>query len=149
MTLSAWEQQALDTIQDGLTSSDPRLASLLGMFTRLVSDEEMPAREKIRMRPRRGFCHVRRTRNQSRRRTPSVRPRLGFRQAALLVYLAIAGVLIVTALILSRGVSHGTCPSIWAVQCVSSAHTRTATSSAHKTIDTQTRIPDRPHQAPG
>ncbi len=153
MTLSAWEQQALNTIQDGLTSSDPRLAGLLAMFTRLVSGEEMPVREKIRIRSRRNFCHLSRGRhhrkNQSRRRTPSGRPRLGSQQAALLVYVAIAVVLIVTALILSRGVSHDTCPSNWGVQCVNSAHTRTPNSSAHKRVDTQTRVPGRPHQGPG
>jgi hypothetical protein len=153
MTLSAWEQQALDTIQDGLTGSDPRLAGLLAMFTRLVSDEEMPVREKIRIRSRRNLCHSSRGRcrgqNQSRRRTPLVRPHLGFQQAALLVYMAIAVVLIVTVLILNHGVSQDTCPSNWGIQCVSSAHMHTPNSSTHKRVDSHTRVPGRPHQAPG
>lgn len=154
MTLSAWEQQALDSIQDGLASSDPRLAALLTTFTRLVSDEEMPVREKIRARSRRALCHSscgrrRRTRNQPRRRTGLVPRRFGLQQTALLVCAGITAALIVMALTLSRGVSHTTCPSIWAVPCVSSAHARNANSSAHKRTDSQTPVPGRPHQAPG
>ena len=45
MSLSASEQQALDSIEATLTSSDPKLASLLAIFTRLASGEEMPVRE--------------------------------------------------------------------------------------------------------
>jgi len=49
MSLSARERQASDSIDVRLTSSDPKLASLLAIFARLASDEEMPAREKIPM----------------------------------------------------------------------------------------------------
>lgn len=48
MSLSAREQQALDSITDRLAGSDPELAALLTGFTRLASGEEMPPREKIR-----------------------------------------------------------------------------------------------------
>ena len=48
MSLSAWEQQALDSIKDGLAGSDPELAALLSAFTQLASGEEMPDREKVR-----------------------------------------------------------------------------------------------------
>src|SRR6516225_5598947 len=37
MGLSASEQQALDSIESTLTSSDPKLASLLAIFARLAS----------------------------------------------------------------------------------------------------------------
>ena len=47
MSLSAWEQQALDSIKDGLASSDPTLVARLTIFARLASGEEMQAREKI------------------------------------------------------------------------------------------------------
>ena len=40
MSLSASEQQALDSIEATLTSSDPKLASLLAIFARLASGEE-------------------------------------------------------------------------------------------------------------
>ena len=56
MSLSAWEQQALDSIKDGLASSDPTLAARLAIFTRLASDEEMPAREKIQVGSRRAMA---------------------------------------------------------------------------------------------
>jgi Protein of unknown function (DUF3040) len=38
MSLSASEQQALDSIEATLTSSDPKLASLLAIFARLASE---------------------------------------------------------------------------------------------------------------
>jgi len=47
MSLSAREQQALDSIGDELAGADPKLASLLATFARLASGEEMPVREKI------------------------------------------------------------------------------------------------------
>jgi hypothetical protein len=48
MSLSASEQHALDSIEATLTSADPKLASLLAIFARLVSGEEMPVRERVR-----------------------------------------------------------------------------------------------------
>jgi Protein of unknown function (DUF3040) len=45
MSLSAWEQQALDSIEGGLAGSDPELVSLLATFARRASGEEMPVRE--------------------------------------------------------------------------------------------------------
>ena len=47
MSLSAREQQALESIEDGLAESDPGLASRLGIFSRLASGEEMPERDEI------------------------------------------------------------------------------------------------------
>jgi len=46
MGLSVREQQALRSIEGGLTVSAPRLA----MFTRLTAGEAFPARERIRGR---------------------------------------------------------------------------------------------------
>lgn len=42
MSLSAREQRALESIADVLAESDPGLGSLLGTFSRLAADEEMP-----------------------------------------------------------------------------------------------------------
>ena len=39
MGLSEREQQALDSIEDGLAGSDPELASLLATFTRLTAGD--------------------------------------------------------------------------------------------------------------
>src|ERR1700733_6490558 len=66
MSLSAWEQQALDSIRDGLTGSDPGLAALLVGFTQLADGEEMPARENIRTGSRRAICRPRRGRQSPR-----------------------------------------------------------------------------------
>jgi hypothetical protein len=48
MSLSAREQQTLNSIGDGLAGSDPELATLLATFTEQASGEEMPACENIR-----------------------------------------------------------------------------------------------------
>jgi hypothetical protein len=48
MSLNEPQMQALGWIEDGLAGSDPRLASMLNIFSRLAAGEEMPVREKIR-----------------------------------------------------------------------------------------------------
>jgi len=107
MSLSAWEQQALDSISEELTDSDPRLTALLATFTRLVSGEEMPAREKVppgrRRRPRRG-----KVRQHARR----VYLRLGFRRAALLLWLLVTAMLITVGVTVSSA-SQGGCTDLW------------------------------------
>ena len=52
MSLSAREQQTLNSIRDGLAGSDPELATLLATFTEQASGEQMPPRENIRVTPR-------------------------------------------------------------------------------------------------
>jgi Protein of unknown function (DUF3040) len=47
MCLSAREQRLLDGIDERTRRSDPRLASMLTIFTRLTADETMPDRERI------------------------------------------------------------------------------------------------------
>ena len=60
MSLNEPQRQALGSIEDGLAGSDPRLASMLNIFSRLAADEEMPVREKIRVRRGRPAAHRRR-----------------------------------------------------------------------------------------
>jgi hypothetical protein len=43
MSLNEPEMQALGWIEDGLAGSDPRLASMLNIFSRLAAGEEIPA----------------------------------------------------------------------------------------------------------
>jgi hypothetical protein len=131
MSLSAWEQQALDSIKEGLARSDPRLVAMLATFTRLVSDEEMPVREKIRTGPWRAVGR-RRPRSRSHWHASLTHWRLGFRQPVLLVYLLITVALIVTGLVLSRGGGHSACPSVWAVPCASSTAPGTRTIQSHQ-----------------
>ena len=52
MGMSERARQVLGCIEDGLTGSDPALASMRGIFSRLTSGEEMSTREKIQVRRR-------------------------------------------------------------------------------------------------
>jgi hypothetical protein len=125
MSLSRWEQQALDSIADGLGGSDPKLASLLATFARLASGEEMPVREKSQVlqrhatrrphgngSPRRGKVH----------RTRRLCPRLGLQQTIVLLWLAVTIALVAVALVLSRGSGNGPCTEAWgAMVCTQQA----------------------------
>jgi hypothetical protein len=107
MSLNQPETQALGCIADGLAGSDPRLASMLTIFSRLAAGEEMPARQTTRARrgrpaarrPRRARRHPRRgtARPQPRRR----HPRLGWPQARLVVAAVICAALLTAALALT------------------------------------------------
>ena len=128
MSLSTSEQRALDSIKDGLASSDPQLIALLTTFTRLVSGEEMPAREEIQAGSRRAIQRPCRARRYPRQQTmcPPARPackRLGLQRAVLLLWLLTAVVLIPVALVLSHGGSQETCTGSWGMSsCTTSAH---------------------------
>ena len=75
MSFTELKRQALGSIADGLAGSDPRLASMLTIFSRLAAGEEMPAREKTRARCRRPAAHCpRRARRHPRQGTASPQP---------------------------------------------------------------------------
>jgi hypothetical protein len=112
MSLSAWEKQALDSIKDGLASSDPTLVGRLTIFARLAYGEEMPTREKIHVGSRRV---VRRSRPKP-RPTRRAYQRMGSQQAMLL-WLVITVALIAVALTYNRGGSQGACTGSWATFC--------------------------------
>lgn len=123
MSLSAWEQQILDSIADGLTVSDPELAALLSAFTRLASGEDMPDREKVLAGSRRAVWRLRRARWRSRSRRAA--RRLVWERTFLL-WLLTTAVLIaaaVTAGALSLGANGdgGTCTATVALVCVGPA----------------------------
>ena len=114
MSLSAWEQHALDSIKDGLATSDPTLVARLIIFTRLAYDEEMPAREKIQAGPGRavqrpGPGPVHTGRGSQRLGLPQIVPPL--------LWLVTSVALIAVALVCNRGGSQGTCTSSWATFC--------------------------------
>jgi hypothetical protein len=48
MGLPASQRRILERIEHALRGSDPRLAALFSIFTRLTSDEEMPRIEQVR-----------------------------------------------------------------------------------------------------
>jgi Protein of unknown function (DUF3040) len=139
MSLSAWEQQALDSIRDGLTGSDPGLAALLVSFTRLADGEEMPARETVRTGSRRAICRPRRGRQSPRRGGARRAGRLlGYRWTALLLWLAITAGLITVGLVFSRG-GQSTCTTVsWSTVCANPAPAPGSHPTAHDPSGGQT-----------
>jgi len=124
MSLTQPETQALGSIADGLAGSDPRLASMLTIFSRLAAGEEMPTREKTRVRrgrptarrPRRAARHPRRgtARPQPRPRCP----RLGWHQATLVLWAVICAALLTAALALTAS-GRTTCARPMGTACPS------------------------------
>ena len=113
MSLNQSETQTLGTIADGLAGSDPRLASMLDIFSRLAAGEEMPTRAKTRVRRGRPPARPRRARRHPRRGTAlrQVRrlyPRLGRQQAILLLWAVTTAALLATALLLNTS-GHNAC----------------------------------------
>src|SRR5271169_4768941 len=116
MSLSARDRQALGSIQDQITGSDPQLASLMTMFTRLASGEEMSALEDIRAggpRPR-----TRAAAGRTAARTPCAlsrrtRRRLSRQPALYLLWLTVAITLITVTLAINCG-GTGSCTQSWA-----------------------------------
>lgn len=123
MSLSSWERQALDSIKEGLARSDPRLATLLSTFTRLVSTEAMPGQEKIAATRRRAIpCSQRRPRHRGRgaiacacsRSTAAV---VNPQWAVMFLWLVITVAMITLALVSNRGGSAGSCVGLWRPVC--------------------------------
>ena len=114
MSFTELERQSLGSIADGLAGSDPRLASMLNIFSRLAAGEEMPARERTRARRGRPAVHrPRRARRHPRRGTarPQARrlyPRLGRQQAFLLLWAVSTAALLTVALLLNAS-GHNAC----------------------------------------
>jgi Protein of unknown function (DUF3040) len=113
MGLSAWEQQALDSIKNGLAGSDPDLAALLSEFNRLASGEEMPEREKIRAGSRRARPRLRRAARWLSR----------FQLAVLVLSLLTTAAVIAVALVLNAGGNgnYGPCTETVAMVCAGPA----------------------------
>ena len=124
MSLTEPHRQALGSIEDDLAGSDPSLASMLTIFSRLAAGQEMPAREKTPVRRRRPAAHrPRRTRRHPRRGTvfPQPRrlyPRLGRQQAMLLLWAIISAALLAVALALSTS-GHKACIRSMGTACPS------------------------------
>jgi hypothetical protein len=126
MSLNAWEQHSLDSIENGLTCSDPALVALLTTFSRLASNEEMPVSERIRAGSRRAIRYPRRQRrhpshDKIRRRARRVYQRLGLQRAVLILLLLTTVALVVIALALNAGSGHSACTESWPVACAGSA----------------------------
>jgi Protein of unknown function (DUF3040) len=125
MSLSAWEQQALDSIEDELAGSDPKLASLLATFARHALGEEMPVRENIRNQSLR--------RRNVRRPARRLFPRLGLQQTMLLLWLTVTIAVLAIALVLNRGSRNGPCRGSWGMACTQQEPVHSPRPAAHKT----------------
>ncbi len=119
MSLNQPQRQALGWIEDGLAGSDPRLASMLNIFSRLAA-------EKIRVRRGQPAAHrARRARRHPRCgiALPQARrlyPRLGLQQAMLLLWVVITAGLLAVALVLNTSASHKACTRSTGTACPSS-----------------------------
>ena len=126
MSLSASEQQALDSIGATLTSSEPKLASMLAIFARLASGEEMPVRERVRIHRRlqvtRGSQRKQRCSRPDKagRHMRSGFRSLGWRRAALMMCLLAFGGLIAVSVINSHA-KHEKCAHVRIAACVGQA----------------------------
>src|SRR5437588_4965972 len=98
MSLGTWEQQALDSITDGLAGSDPELAALLTTFSQLAAEEAMPARVTLRATSRRAVQGSRQRRGRAYQRAAL--------RYALLVWFLITATMIGAAVARSRGDAH-------------------------------------------
>jgi hypothetical protein len=129
MSLNQLETQALGAIADGLAGSDPRLASMLTVFSRLPAGEDMPARQKTRVGRGRPAAHrPRRARRHPRQgiASPQVRrlyARLGWQHARLLLWAVISAALLTAALILTAS-GPRTCARSMGSACPSPSITR-------------------------
>ncbi len=92
MSLSPWEHEILGRIAEELSGSDPKLASLVTGFNRLVSSEAMPSRSQVPV--------VRRNRRRGEYRRPT---RQAVRTSRLLmaVWFVTTAALIAVALVLN------------------------------------------------
>lgn len=133
MGLSAWEQQALNSIKSGIAGSDPELAALLSAFTRRTAGEEMPDREKVPAGPRQALRRPGRARQR-----PGLRKAfqgLGFLRTALLsLWVLTTAALIAVALVLGNGGDHGSaCTETVTLACAGPAPGHAPGSSLHST----------------
>ncbi len=112
MSLSAWEQQSLDTIKDRLTGSDPELSAMLITFTQLTAGEAMPVRSMLRTRSRRAIQRSRRRARRGRHQASQAYLRLRSRYAVL-AWLLVTVVMIGVAVALSQGNGQSACSGSW------------------------------------
>ena len=109
MSISERERQTLESIEDGLVRSAPKLASMLAIFTRLTASEKMPARGPLRrassLRPGAGFTAGPPAPGQPRRTHPG-------RAAGRWLWLVIAVALLALTVMLDHGTGHTTCTAV-------------------------------------
>ena len=122
MSLTQLETQALGAIADGLAGADPRLASMLTIFSQLAAGEDMPVRQKTRVRRGRAAARrPRRARRHPRRGTAfpqasRLDARLGWPPALLVLGAVVSAALLTAALALTAS-RHNTCARPMGTAC--------------------------------
>lgn len=120
MSISEHEQQALETIEDDLASTGPKLAAMLAIFTRLTAGEEMPRRERVRRVLAPPLATASSTADAGTEGRPArfrqVIPRLR-RQSAWLVWVIAAVALIAWMLTFDHGAGKGACLAARTAAC--------------------------------
>jgi DUF3040 family protein len=101
MSISERERQTLESIEDRLARSAPKLASMLSIFTRLTASEKMPPREPVRRFAGIAAGHQALVRTR-RRPYPT-------RAARQWLWLVAAIALLVLVVFLGRGTSRSPC----------------------------------------
>ncbi len=99
MGLPARQRRVLERIESTLRGSDPRLAALYAIFSRLTRDEEMPRIEQVRYGVRRAVARVGQISATIRART---RLRLLPRQPAVLFFPLVLVVAVVSIVLIAR-----------------------------------------------
>jgi hypothetical protein len=134
MSLSAWEQRALHSIENGLAGSDPELTTLVAAFTELASGEEMPTVEQVMPGSWPAFRHPARKARRLRRawasRATGRRPTTRWTMLLLLLLTVIS--VISVALAFSRGsTGRDTCATPWIASCASPAPATRSAPATH------------------
>ena len=116
--MSAAEQRTLSYVADELAASDPKLASMLQVFNRLASDEEMPPRRRAGG-SQQEVGDLRRTRRCTRKRR--LRRRSVNVVWPVLTWILLTVALITVAVVLSN-IGHGSdgrwdCSQLWPTTC--------------------------------
>jgi hypothetical protein len=121
---------------------------MLTIFSRLAAGEEMPVREKIRVRRGRPAAHrQRRARRHPRRSTAPPRAsrldrRLGWQQAMLLLWAIISAALLATALVLNTS-GHKACIRSMGTACPASPAPQHANASHVMNLRLLAEVPSR------
>ena len=99
MGLPARQRRVLDRIESTLRGSDPRLAALYAIFSRLTRDEEMPRIEQVRYGVRRAVARVGHVTAGVRARTHI---RLVPRQPVVLIFPLVLALAVVSIVLIAR-----------------------------------------------
>lgn len=133
MSLSAHDRQELGAIEEELAASDPQLAEMLSIFSRLADGEEMPGSERVgavqqpaAIQAAFGLVPGRPGTPRGRGAPPPARQRGLSRKVILVVWLAMSFTLIAIAVVVSQTGPRASCAGWPPVGCGNHAPARPA-----------------------